>query len=225
MKALFDGNNKIEILDLVVTGHNEYIPRNQLQALENVDQKQSPRAPKNLNKRTQQKQPIQPNIVLPESMVNSWGVPISVMGFLEVSFNPLGFRQIILTGSSIHPAHGNSLPHAIFVSIRINSPAAFSPRSFVRFGQHASVWLSPGVHEFGTPASSGPTYAQSEWVFAICFSLDFHSGFTGCPRFSPYRKFVSPQSSSEPSCRSSRFSRTAKPSWLRCRWQSDGQCK
>jgi LIM-domain binding protein len=219
MKALFDANNKIEILDLVVTSHNEYIPRNQLQALENVDQKQSPRASKNLNKRTQQKQPMQPNIVLPESMVNSWGVPMTVMRFLEVSFNRLGFRRIILTGSSIRLAHGNSLPHAIFVSIRIDSPAAFSPRSFVRFGhQHASAWLSPGAHEFGTPASSGPTYAQSQWVFAICFSLDFHSGFTGCPRFSPYRKFVSPQSGSEPSCRSSGSSRTAKPGWLRYKW-------
>lgn len=103
MKVLFDVNNKIEILDLVVTGHDEYIPRSQLQVLENVDQKQSPRASKNLNKRTQLKQPMQPNIVLPESMVNSWGVPVTVMGFLEVSFNPLVIVELCYTDGFIYP--------------------------------------------------------------------------------------------------------------------------
>lgn len=83
--AHFDVNNKIEILDIVVINHTEYLPRNQLQALEQSEQlKQSPKVSKNMGKRGQQKQPNAPSFTLPESMVTSNGVPIAVMSFLEV---------------------------------------------------------------------------------------------------------------------------------------------
>lgn len=75
-------NNKIEMLDIVVSHHTEYIPRSQLQALELSEQKQSPKATKNTGKR--QKQPQQPPFSLPESMVTPNGVPTAVMSFLEV---------------------------------------------------------------------------------------------------------------------------------------------
>lgn len=73
------------MLDLSVSSYNEYIPRSQLQPQESPDQKQSPRVAKNVNKRAQQKQQSsQPNIVLPESLVNGHGIPPGVQSFLEV---------------------------------------------------------------------------------------------------------------------------------------------
>ncbi|KAL4803546.1 LIM-domain binding protein-domain-containing protein [Aspergillus unguis] len=83
LKAHFDIQNKIEMLDLVVMNHTEYLPRSQLQALE-LDQKQSPKLTKN-GKRAQQKQPQQPAITLPESMVTANGVTPAVLEFLEVA--------------------------------------------------------------------------------------------------------------------------------------------
>lgn len=86
MRAHFDAQNKIEMLDIVVMNHTEYLPRGQLQALELADQKQSPKLTKGAGKR-QQKQPPQPSFTLPESMVTANGVPTAVMSFLEVSAN------------------------------------------------------------------------------------------------------------------------------------------
>ncbi|KAL4938942.1 LIM-domain binding protein-domain-containing protein [Aspergillus oleicola] len=84
LKAHFDFQNKIEMLDIVIMSHQEYLPRTQLQALE-LDQKQSPKVTKATGKRAQQKQPQQPAFSLPESMVTSNGVPTPVMSFLEVA--------------------------------------------------------------------------------------------------------------------------------------------
>ncbi|CBF69825.1 LIM domain-binding protein [Aspergillus nidulans FGSC A4] len=86
LKAQFDFQNKIEVLDIVVMSHTEYLPRSQLQALE-LDQKQSPKLTKN-GKRASQKQPQQPAFTLPESMVTSNGVPYPVLQFLE-NANPV----------------------------------------------------------------------------------------------------------------------------------------
>lgn len=77
-------NNKIEMLDIDVTNHTEYLPRTQLQALELSEQKQSPKVTKNARKG--QKQPQQPPFLLPESVVTPNGVPTAVMSFLEVRF-------------------------------------------------------------------------------------------------------------------------------------------
>jgi hypothetical protein len=79
-------NNKIEMLDIEVSNYTEYLPRAQLQALEAAaEQKQSPKVPKNMGKRAQQKQAQQPSFTVPESMVTPNGVPTAVMSFLEVS--------------------------------------------------------------------------------------------------------------------------------------------
>jgi len=75
-------DNKLEMLDITVTSHNEFIPRSLAQSLEASEQKQSPKVSKNAAKRTQ-KQAQPPS--LPESLVNSHGVTLPVMGFLEVA--------------------------------------------------------------------------------------------------------------------------------------------
>lgn len=73
------------MLDIVVMNHTEYLPRPQLQALEQAEQqKQSPKVTKNTGKRSQQKQANTPSFSLPESMVTDHGVPIAVLSFLEV---------------------------------------------------------------------------------------------------------------------------------------------
>lgn len=91
MTAHFDMNNKIEMLDIVMLNHTEYLPRSQLQALEQAAAelpKQSPKVTKNSGKRGQQKQPPPPAATLPESMVTLNGVPGAVMQFMEVCFTP-----------------------------------------------------------------------------------------------------------------------------------------
>lgn len=87
------------MLDLVINSHNEYIPRSQLQPAE-VDQKQSPKVSKNMNKRAQQKQ--QPAVVVPESMVTNNGVPTAVMSFLEVA-ETMSQMQVLFQYSQQNP--------------------------------------------------------------------------------------------------------------------------
>ena len=95
LRAQFDQNGRIDILDLVTTEHNEYVPRAQLQAaVESPDHKQSPNASKATGKRASQqrgKQQLQvpqeqaPQKVVPTSMVNIYGVTAAVWRFLEVT--------------------------------------------------------------------------------------------------------------------------------------------
>ena len=94
LRAQFDQNGRIDVLDLVTTEHNEYVPRAQLQAAaESPDHKQSPNATKATGKRASQqrgKQQLQVpqgqarQISVPTSMVNSYGVTDAVSRFLEV---------------------------------------------------------------------------------------------------------------------------------------------
>ncbi len=88
LRAQFDQNGKIDVLDLVTTEHNEYIPRTQLQvSTDSPDPKHSPKASKTMGKqRSQQRhqQPPQAQTPLPISMVNEYGMTDAVMRFLEV---------------------------------------------------------------------------------------------------------------------------------------------
>ncbi|KAL3462894.1 LIM-domain binding protein-domain-containing protein [Aspergillus heterothallicus] len=102
LRAHFDIQNRIEMLDIVVMNHTEYLPRSQLQALELSEQKQSPKVSKNVGKRAQQKQPQQPAFTLPESMVTSNGVPTQVMSFLEVA-ETISQMQLLFQYSQQHP--------------------------------------------------------------------------------------------------------------------------
>lgn len=97
LRAQFDVNNKIEMLSINTTSHNEYLPRSLL--LESMDQKQSPKVTKNAGKRGQK--PTQ-SISLPESMVTSNGVPASVIQFLELA-ETMSQMQSLFSYSSQNP--------------------------------------------------------------------------------------------------------------------------
>lgn len=113
LRAQFDQNDRIDILDLVTTEHNEYVPRARLQAaVESPDHKQSPSASKATGKRASQQRGKQqllvpqeqaPQIVAPNSMVNAYGVTDAVSRFLEVmtrSFPPTTVKTILIMSLS-----------------------------------------------------------------------------------------------------------------------------
>lgn len=91
LKAHFDQQGKIDVLDLQVSEHAEYLPRSKLQtASESPEQKPSPNMTKNANRRAAQnsKRPMPPETPsnpLPPSKINTWGTTDQVMSFLEVS--------------------------------------------------------------------------------------------------------------------------------------------
>ncbi|KAJ5720464.1 Transcriptional activator ptaB [Penicillium malachiteum] len=100
LRASFDMNNKIELLNISVQSHNEYIPRSVLQqSLDTMEQKQSPKLAKSAAKRAQKQTQ---SIVLPESMVTSNGVPGAVIQFLEVA-ETMSQMQLLFNFSSQNP--------------------------------------------------------------------------------------------------------------------------
>jgi hypothetical protein len=99
LRAYFDVNNKIDMLDFTVTGHDEYVPRSMLQSLEASEQKQSPKATKNSGKRAQKQAP---NFTLPESMVTPNGVPSGVLDFLEMA-ETISHMQMLFNFSQQNP--------------------------------------------------------------------------------------------------------------------------
>ncbi|KAJ6182208.1 hypothetical protein N7485_000850 [Penicillium canescens] len=99
LRAYFDVNNRLEMLDINVLNHNEFIPRSLLLAMEADSQKQSPKVPKNA-KRAQQKPT--PSLSLPDSMVTANGVPTPVMGFLEVA-ETISQMQMLFQFSQSNP--------------------------------------------------------------------------------------------------------------------------
>ncbi|KAJ5089744.1 Transcriptional activator ptaB [Penicillium argentinense] len=99
LRAHFDINNKIEMLDIGVTSYNEYVPRSLVQSLEASEQKQSPKVTKNSGKRTQKQSQ---SASLPESMVTSNGVPTPVMSFLELA-ECISHMQLLFSYSQQNP--------------------------------------------------------------------------------------------------------------------------
>lgn len=93
LRAQFDSEQKLDILDITTSEHNEYVPRQALlhTAAESPDIKQSPNQSKAAGKRAQQRQKQQqmqdqpPQIPVPESAVTNYGVTAAVQHFLEVS--------------------------------------------------------------------------------------------------------------------------------------------
>lgn len=85
------------MLDITVTSHNEFIPRNQLlEAM--VEQKQSPKLAKSAAKRAQKQAQ---SITLPESMVTPNGLPTPVIQFLEVA-ETMSQMQMLFNFSAQH---------------------------------------------------------------------------------------------------------------------------
>lgn len=96
LKAQFDVNNKLDLLDLTTLNHSEYVPRSGLLQATAVapDIKQSPSTSKTQGKRgsqQRQKQQIQapqdqsPKVAVPESLINDLGTTKAVCQFLEVT--------------------------------------------------------------------------------------------------------------------------------------------
>ncbi|KAI9824579.1 MAG: hypothetical protein M1832_001668 [Thelocarpon impressellum] len=91
LRAQFDQNSKIDVLEFVTQDHKEFLPRNQMKALvsphNSPDQKMSsPKQTKTLGKQKAQQRALPPPpIVLPESQVNDYGVTDAVTKFLELA--------------------------------------------------------------------------------------------------------------------------------------------
>lgn len=123
------------MLDIVVMNHTEYLPRSQLQALEQEQLKQSPKATKNMGKRAQQKQAASPSFNLPESMVTSNGVPIAVMSFLEVRIS--SDLRVKHSTNQCHATGGrNHFANADVVPILPTKSAHVSTRGAAKSTQH-----------------------------------------------------------------------------------------
>lgn len=92
LRAQFDQQTKIDILDLITTEHSEYIPRTTLvqAAAESPEIKQSPNTSKATGKRAQQRQKQQqlenqpPQVSVPETAFHDSGTTPAVWQFLEV---------------------------------------------------------------------------------------------------------------------------------------------
>ena len=89
LRAQFDQNSKVELLEFVTQDHKEFLPRGQMKALvsphNSPDQKSSPKQTKTIGKqKAQQRAPPPAPIILPESQVNEYGVTNEVAKFLEV---------------------------------------------------------------------------------------------------------------------------------------------
>ncbi|KAL2820440.1 LIM-domain binding protein-domain-containing protein [Aspergillus granulosus] len=154
LRAHFDFQNKIEMLDIVVMNHTEYLPRSQLQALELSEQKQSPKVPKNMGKRAQQKQPQQPAFTLPESMVTSNGVPTPVMSFLEVA-ETISQMQLLFQYSQQNP---NLTPSESLRSLVSNIQSQNQNPVLMQNAMNPALQQGPNVR---APSIGGPNQFAS----------------------------------------------------------------
>ena len=89
LRAQFDQNSKIELLEFVTSDHKEFLQRSQIKSLlsplSSPDQKSSPKQTKTMGKqKAQQRPPPPPPVQLPESQINNNGVTDEVSKFLEV---------------------------------------------------------------------------------------------------------------------------------------------
>ncbi|KAL1954453.1 hypothetical protein VTO42DRAFT_1177 [Malbranchea cinnamomea] len=151
LRAQFDINGKIDMLDIATSGNTEYIPRHQLQRPESPDQTKSPKAGKGANKKTQQKTSSGQNITIPESMVTDDGVPVAVMRFLEVA-EIMSQMQGLFQFSLQHPHL--SPPEALRQLV-----ATFQPQNQgVQTSQGHPSQLGPGQR---TPLNGPPQFPQA----------------------------------------------------------------
>jgi hypothetical protein len=96
LSALYNSNDKLDVLEFSTERHKEFIPRTLIESLftqEIQAAKPSPKMNKmtakqrNQQRQQQQQTPAEPSISqsdLPEAPVREWGVTNAVMQFLEV---------------------------------------------------------------------------------------------------------------------------------------------
>ncbi|EAU38009.1 hypothetical protein ATEG_01252 [Aspergillus terreus NIH2624] len=154
LRAHFDMHNKIEMLDIVIMNHTEYLPRSKV--LEAADQKQSPKVSKNTGKRAQQKQAPQPSLTLPESMVTANGVPTAVMSFLEVA-ETISQMQMLFQFSQQNPqlAPPDALRNLVNTLQTQNPNPGFMPAPMnpaMQQGQNPRGPNMNGPNQFASPA-------------------------------------------------------------------------
>ncbi|KAL4968494.1 LIM domain-binding protein [Aspergillus stella-maris] len=175
LKAHFDFQNRIEMLDIVIMSHQEFLPRSQLQALE-LDQKQSPKVTKATGKRAQQKQPQQPAFTLPESMVTSNGVPTPVMSFLEVA-ETISQMQLLFQWSHSNP---NLTPSESLRSLVANFQNIQNPNPMMMQGpMNPGLQQPPGAR---APSMGGPNQFASPGMN----HLNLPGGVQGSPHLSAH---------------------------------------
>ena len=104
LRAQFNQNGKIEIMECLVFEHAEYVPRSKIQAMpDSPEQKPSPNMSKNAGTRAAQQriskqlQPLQEQIIPaspPRSPINRWGVTNAVLNLLEVRLPLRAFADL-----------------------------------------------------------------------------------------------------------------------------------
>lgn len=157
-------SNKLEMLDINVTSHTEFVPRSLVQSLEASELKQSPKVSKNAGKRGQKQAQ---STSLPESMVTSNGVPTPVVGFLEVA-ETISQMQMLFSYSQANP--GMSPPEALHDLVNVLQTQGPNPNGFptpmnpgmqhLPNGRAPSItgpsqFASPGMAHLGLPGSQG----------------------------------------------------------------------
>lgn len=104
LKVQFDSIGKIDVLEILTTSHEEFVPRAQLlrAATESPEMKHSPNQSKAAGKKGAQQRQKQaqtaqeqgPLAAVPQSIINEQGVPGAVQQFLEVHCLPIPFTSI-----------------------------------------------------------------------------------------------------------------------------------
>ena len=87
VKVNFDSENRIELLDITTSSWTEYIPRELVPPKSPPDQKESPKVNKNLKRQQPKPAPSLPSPSIPESRVGDYGVPRTLIQYLEVSLH------------------------------------------------------------------------------------------------------------------------------------------
>ena len=84
LRAQFDHDSKIDVLEFVTTSHCEYLSRHRLKALLAPHSPPDDKSPKQNKAAKTRAARQQPPPVVPDSHVNPYGVTPAVLSFLEV---------------------------------------------------------------------------------------------------------------------------------------------
>ncbi len=97
MRAQFNAQQQMDVLELFTSKHCEYVPRTKLlqTQTQSPEIKQSPNTSKSNSKRAQQRAQKQqaerdqpPQAPVPKSVIDEWGATRAVTQFLEVNTSP-----------------------------------------------------------------------------------------------------------------------------------------
>ncbi|KAL9635636.1 MAG: hypothetical protein Q9164_003329 [Protoblastenia rupestris] len=134
MRAQYNRDHALDILDLVTEEHTEFIPRAQLVStqIDSPELKQSPTMSKAQSKRAQQQRQKQaaaekdhlPQTPVPKSIVNEWGATRAVWQFLELADTLATMTEIF----KISHTRGNNLSAFDSLQVYCQSPQYNNPQ-------------------------------------------------------------------------------------------------